>query len=376
MRRWALATFVAIVIAQSGCTGVLSGDGEDLTLPAPPAERERPALDGGAPSPEPLDAGALAPEPADAAPAPPPVEPPDAGETTCTPPAATGRLAMGETLPAYSWSAAYGPGAARTSFDLRDFHCDDARWGAYTSLLIVVGTAWCPNCPDYLRDVAALDLDRTGTLVLWVESQNSSYESATSDEALRTVDRVIGQDAAGLRLGERDNSMRDAIGSRTSTVPAGYFVRRRDMRILADENELGVRPPWQEMSRDPELDWESRLRGGGGSTCGAADEEAFEPNDTSATAASIAPGSFTGGVCASQPDWYRVSIAGRWRLDLQFSHASGDLDVYVLDDSGATIARSDSATDDESVTVTGPARVRIEGWRGATAPYRLTLTEL
>ena len=82
------------------------------------------------------------------------------------------------------------------------------------------------------------------------------------------------------------------------------------------------------------------------------------------------------GICTSSPDWYRISIAGRWRLDLDFSHAIGDIDMFAIGSGGAVIATSDSADDDESFTVTGPALVRVEGWRGATAPYRLTLTEL
>jgi hypothetical protein len=40
------------------------------------------------------------------------------------------------------------------------------------------------------------------------------------------------------------------------------------------------------------------------------------------------------------------------------------------------IGTSDSADDDESLTSTGAATLRVIGYGGARAPYRLVLTEL
>lgn len=344
--------------------------GEGWTPPVPiPDEDAGPDAVPPAPAPDAGGSPPPPPPPRDAGTSPPPPPPPPTDGGPCAYPPSTSRLSMGSVIAPYRWTSAYREDGTRIALDLAEVHCS-AEYARYTSMLIVVGTAWCPNCPEYLREIAALHLEATGTLVVWLESQNSSYASASSDEARRTVDRVVGS-APGVRAGERDNTMRDAIGSQTSAVPSGYFVRLRDMRVLADEIELGRTPPYADMSRDPERDWVGILTGRAACT-----EEPSEPNDTQATAAPIAPGSFDGGVCNASPDWFRVSLAGRWRLDLSFSHRDGDLDVYAFDASGRTVATSDSATDGESITVTGPATVRVEGWRGATAAYRLTLTEL
>ncbi len=41
---------------------------------------------------------------------------------------------------------------------------------------------------------------------------------------------------------------------------------------------------------------------------------------------------------------------------------------------GSRSRSSDSATDNESLTGTGPATIEVEGWEGARAPYELVLT--
>lgn len=382
-----------LVFGQSGARPPRVVDGGTPTPPPPGADAGRPStppdpwppgVDAGPEGmpPAPVDAGYT---PAvDAASPPPPPPPPmlDAGSGgpvdpgSCVyPSGATGRIRMGDVITPYVWSSAYTESGMRSSFDLERFRCG-AEHASYTSVLFVIGTAWCPNCPDYMRDVAAMDLESLGTLVVFLETQDSSYGSASSAEARTTVDRIVGS-ARGIRIGDGDNTRPDAIGDQISSIPTGVFVRRRDMRILAFENELGRRVPWESLARDPEQDWVSILRGGGSvPTCGPADEETYEPNDGASSAAAIGPGTFRGGVCGSDSDYYRVSLTGRWRMDLDFRHATGDLDVIVTDASGRTIATSDSGTDDESVTVSGPGTIRIYGYRGAMAPYTLTLTEI
>ena len=375
---WTCALSAVALGATAACTGTLTetsgrrphGDAGPGRRGPPPVEPDA-ELDAGAPAPEPP------PPDRDAAtrPAPPPIEP-DAGtsgggpDPTCTyPSGATGRMAMGEVISPYRWTTAYREDGTRVAFDLTAFHCD-AEWDRYTAVLFVVGSAWCSQCPDYLRMIADLGLGSRGTLVVFLEAQNESYETASSEEARTTVDRAVGS-APGLRIGEADNTMPDAIGSQTSAVPAGYFVRRTDMRILADENELGTTPPWDAMAAAPDMDWVSRLRGGGGGA--PCTEETLEPNDSRAAAVAIAPGTFSGGICGSDEDYFRVSLTGSWRLDLGTRYRDGDLDMFVLDASGAAVVTSDSADDDESVAYTGPATVRIIGYAGARAPYTLTL---
>ncbi len=312
-------------------------------------------------TPPPADASGPTPMPDAAAP---PRDP------SCTyPPGATGSMTMGAVIAPYRWSAAYDAEGARTDLDLERFHCDPA-YDAYRSILFVVGTGWCPNCPEYLAWVAGLGLEARGTLVVFLESENADYAVASSEDARATVDRAIGR-GRGLRVGEASNATPNAIGRQTHSVPSGYFVRRSDMRILAGEEELGTTPPWDEMAAAPEMDWLSILRGGGSGT--PCTEETNEPNDSSAAAAAIAPGTLRGGICGADDDWFRVSVAGAWRVDLAFRHRDGDLDLFVTDASGRVLTSSEGAADGESVSGTGPAYLRVIGYGGARAPYTLTL---
>lgn len=291
------------------------------------------------------------------------------------PPGASPTINTGTIMPAYRWATAFTETGASMPFDLEDFHCGRGDWGRYHSVLFVVGTGWCPNCPTYLRDVAAMSLASHGTLVVFLEAQDESYRSTSSSSARRMVDRVVGT-APGLRIGDGENSVRDALGEQTSTVPSSYMVRRSDMRVLADENQLGFTPDWVEMARSPDTDWPARYGHAPPPPPAACVEETHEPNDARASAAPITAGTFSAGICGANDDFYAVSISGRWRVDLDFRHSDGDIDLFALDASGRVIGTSDSADDDESLTITGPATIRVIGYGGARAAYRLTLTEL
>ena len=70
-------------------------------------------------------------------------------------------------------------------------------------------------------------------------------------------------------------------------------------------------------------------------------------------------------------------------MTLEFSNSQGDLDVYVVDDQGQPLTGgnvapigSDSTTDNESFTHSGPSRILVYGYQAASAPYTLTLTDL
>ncbi len=86
----------------------------------------------------------------------------------------------------------------------------------------------------------------------------------------------------------------------------------------------------------------------------------------------------------SDVDYWRVDSQGPWRIDVFFSHNDGDLDVYVWDiiagarktDRSGRPVGSDSDNDDEEFVFRLPAVIRVQGWEGATAPYRIRLTEL
>jgi hypothetical protein len=100
------------------------------------------------------------------------------------------------------------------------------------------------------------------------------------------------------------------------------------------------------------------------------------------TAPTLTVGDFSGGICElGDADYYRIAATGAWQIDLTFSHAAGDIDIYQLDPdnpTGAPLGGSDSVDDNESLTGTGPALVAVVGYPRATCTntYSLSYTEL
>lgn len=105
--------------------------------------------------------------------------------------------------------------------------------------------------------------------------------------------------------------------------------------------------------------------------------DAFEfPQDNNASLratqlAPVAPASAT--LCPGDVDWWVVeATAGQaLRFDATFTHANGDIDLYVYDQSGTRIGEGRSLTDNETVTVTpasaGPIYVEVRGFTGAVS---------
>ena len=84
-------------------------------------------------------------------------------------------------------------------------------------------------------------------------------------------------------------------------------------------------------AQDPERDWTQGELPPFSTNCSSGSEESYEPNDRPSQASAISAGNFTGGICAEEPDFYQINISGRWRLDLSFTHRTGDIDLYVWD---------------------------------------------
>ena len=81
----------------------------------------------------------------------------------------------------------------------------------------------------------------------------------------------------------------------------------------------------------------------------------LENNDSLDGAEPLPPELYTGlNVCEDDEDWYRVTLdAGATiTVDLEFSHAEGDIDMRFLDSSGSPLRSSTSGTDDESIEYT------------------------
>jgi hypothetical protein len=98
--------------------------------------------------------------------------------------------------------------------------------------------------------------------------------------------------------------------------------------------------------------------------------DGLEPNDSSAAAVLITPGSYLDlGACfTSADDWYVFTASAGQTIDvlLAFLHEDADVDVELYDPAGARVRRSESATDDETLVhlaaTTGQYRLRVYLW--------------
>lgn len=78
---------------------------------------------------------------------------------------------------------------------------------------------------------------------------------------------------------------------------------------------------------------------------------------------------------AGDEDFFRFDTSGgATRVDLTFSHAAGDLDLYLYDAAGQQVGSSTSVTNDEAIHATlaaGTYYVRVIGYSGASNSYHL-----
>ncbi|MBV0924375.1 Hvo_1808 family surface protein [Halomicroarcula limicola] len=108
------------------------------------------------------------------------------------------------------------------------------------------------------------------------------------------------------------------------------------------------------------------------------DEAAFEPNDSFENATQLEPGNYTGlNVTENDLDVYAVELNAGESLsaEIEFSHARGDLDLFLLGPNGSTLQAGVSETDGESVSAVAPEAgtyyLVVAGFQGASGPYDL-----
>ncbi len=96
-------------------------------------------------------------------------------------------------------------------------------------------------------------------------------------------------------------------------------------------------------------------------------EDAFEDNDSELAAATISAGT-TGGLvgCPEDGDFYGFAVTAGDTIDVDvlFSQAEGDINIQLIDPSGAAVTQSTSSTDNESLShaagSTGTYVLRVE----------------
>jgi hypothetical protein len=296
---------------------------------------------------------------------------------SCTYPTATRDLAIGQTMPEFSWRSAIDENGVDAPFSMRDFHCNEAKYGDYKSLLIVAGAGWCPNCPGYTREVNDIrdQVAAEGGLVIYIEGQDERRNPADTAWANTYINSLIGEGAGspGLRIGENDAEEPGWFFNQFSAVPSVFIVRRSDMVVSFHSGVNGLITPAGLPSKLRSLEPVIPMP-----NCTAADEEATEgANSMVETAPTIEAGSFMGGICTfGDVDFYKFETDGMWTIDLAFSHAAGDIDVFLLDpaDSTMSLDMSVGETDSEQLTGTGSGTIAILAYPRDTATNTYTLT--
>jgi hypothetical protein len=293
------------------------------------------------------------------------------GTETCTYPLFDLPPGPGEIFPDLAWSGILAADGSEMDLDLAEFYCNPEYLPEYDSLMVVVSAGWCSACPDYVRyaNEVAPQLEAAGTLLMFVEVETAEFSPATSQDTANYLTSVL-QGApfnGGLRIGEADSTGGLNLRGLVSQFPSGYFVRRRDMVIVADESASQFRLDMPALAADPEQDWEPSLPPFV-ANCGPEDEEAGEPNDDLASATPIAiDEEIPGGVCAEASDFYRVDHEGRWvfsmvqQLFTSENPAARNLDLrlYTLD--GERVGGSNALANIDSVAFEGPAIVEVFG---------------
>lgn len=312
-------------------------------------------------------------------------------EKSCAYPQFPGGFVLGQVAPPVGWEGAWfgdGRSVTQKAFSFEDLFCD-AEYDHVRTVVIVFGAGWCGACTAFAQrlDADRESLARLGAMPLFVEFEDENYEPAGTEWAQRHLTRIIGN-GPGVRVGDADTKPSGqfftASGIIRGGIPVVVVLRTSDMKVIYDSN--GVEGPVRLMDvlAEPEKDWTAGDPEGFRSNCLAGGEEDSEPNNTPAQAAPLAPGSVRGGICDEHPDYYRIDHEGAWDLTLNFSHVTGDLDVYVWDVDedkpllGADALPVGSATldDNESFQWQGPAIIQIIGHDYASAGYLLTLRPL
>ncbi len=111
-------------------------------------------------------------------------------------------------------------------------------------------------------------------------------------------------------------------------------------------------------------------------------DDGYEENDTAAQAPLLQPGTYADLViCSGDEDWFRVEFPANTRVtvSITFTHAQGDLDLYLMDETGLRALESaTSQTDNETLTYVATtdtrAYIRVAGYQGAANTYTLTYT--
>lgn len=321
----------------------------------------------------------------------------NATTVTCDYPTNDGETVyFGKVMPPLSWDQAYlGKGAGmQEDFSLENFHCNP-EYDAYNVIIFIITAEWCPSCEEMLTNFGSDGtferLEAAGALLVNVEMETLDYAAPTNEQAYTSIVAHAGE-VPGFIVG--DGATQPTTGPFSAlassriigSYPSGFVVRRSDMVVIAPLSEGGYYLDLESIAADPDA-YYTGPPNEGPPNCGADDEEDSEPANNTAAGAGVIDSDilFNGGVCDDEPDYFRVELPGRmWLLDLSFDPTLGDLDFYLwdtandtyyLDGNGRRVGSAEIGSD-EVFQFCGEATLRVFGYNGHTAPYRIGLTDL
>ena len=291
---------------------------------------------------------------------------------------------LADPMPYVFWENAFWPGGENKPLRFSELHCKQD----VSVIIVMFGTNWCSACTSFMERMSQMsaELAAVGAEILFVEIEDYGQEDCTSQEAQDHISRHIGE-AVGYRVGDADS--RPGQGNYftnaglVSSYPTIAVIRRRDMRVIADNSTGAASLDLVQVAMDPERDWTVPEKPDVVSRCDGQDEQG-EPNNEPSAATPLPAGTLMGGICDAEPDYFRIETQGAWRLELAFANAVGDLDMVLWDEVNSEALRGPddlvlgayTSDDVEVFEYVGPALLRVYGFRYASAPYSLTLTPL
>ena len=306
----------------------------------------------------------------------------------CQYPEWDGQIGLGHTLPPFSWSSSSQGTEIKGQFSTTDIYCG-AEWQNVETVVFVVVPEWVRWLVEYVEYIDALapQIEDDGGRIVYVGAQSLDGSPLDLTDTQRMLRQAAPQ-GSGLRVGESDNEFPFALMDTALVphLPAAFVVRRSDMEVIAIQSARDVAHlPYVEIAQDPMADWsnpgEPTILPTLPSNCAEGDDEDGEPNDVPEDATRIGVGEYLGGICNRRGDFYLIDVDGPWTLDLEFSHAVGDLDLTLFADGQPVYGPqgmprgAGSGTDNETFQWRGQQVVYIYGFDSATSPYRLIISE-
>jgi hypothetical protein len=294
----------------------------------------------------------------------------------CEYPTSSGMLDLDEVMPPFRWVGALDADGVATTLDLGEFHCNP-EYDQYRAMILLVSAGWCSACPDYIRmlDGMSESLMEQGVLIAYLEVETADFDPADSHEAKEFIDGLI-MDGPGFRIGDADNTEANVVRSLVRQFPSAYFIRRSDMKIVADQSRSIYTIDFGALAGNPEGTW-TPMEPPFVSMC--TQEETGEPNDAIVTARPITveEGEVMGGICTDPPnDFYAVNLEGPWRFDLytNYTMMRQDINLRLWTLAGERVGGSNQRSNHDWVDYEGPAVIEVYGEHSASDVYRVSLT--